>query len=117
MCVLQGAPDGSVAHRPPCNAKAAKAVPALPDPCTQPQPHAAPARRAAAGIGVDPPPCQCHVNATSIREGMKSMAGKARTRPSFKKNTRRYKAMVAPAKVLEGQRNLTKKRRYANRHG
>jgi hypothetical protein len=48
---------------------------------------------------------------------MKSMAGKARTRPSFKKNTRRYKAVVAPAKVLEGQRNLTKKRRYASRHG
>jgi hypothetical protein len=48
---------------------------------------------------------------------MKSMAGKARTRPSFKKNTRRYKAVVAPAKVLEGQKTLTKKRRYANRHG
>lgn len=45
------------------------------------------------------------------------MTGKARTRPSFKKHTRRYKEMVAPAKVLEGQRNLTKKRRYANRHG
>ena len=45
------------------------------------------------------------------------MAGKARTRPSFKKRSRRYKEVVAPAKVLEGQRNLTKKRRYANRHG
>jgi hypothetical protein len=45
------------------------------------------------------------------------MAGKARVRPSFKKNTRRYKEVVAPAKTLEGQRRLTKKRRYANRHG
>lgn len=45
------------------------------------------------------------------------MAGKSRVRPSFKKHTRRYKEITAPAKVLEGQRNLTKKRRYANRHG
>jgi hypothetical protein len=45
------------------------------------------------------------------------MAGKARMRPSFKKNTRRYKAVIAPAKTLEGQKNLAKKRRYANRHG
>jgi hypothetical protein len=52
----------------------------------------------------------------SYKEGMKPIAGKARTRPSFKKNTRRYKEVVAPAKVLEGQRNLTKKRRYASRH-
>jgi hypothetical protein len=45
------------------------------------------------------------------------MAGISRVRPSFKKHTRRYKEVTAPAKVLEGQRNLTKKRRYANRHG
>lgn len=45
------------------------------------------------------------------------MAGKSRVRPSFKKHTRRYKEVTAPAKVHEGQRNLTKKRRYANRHG
>lgn len=45
------------------------------------------------------------------------MAGKARMRPSFKKHTRRYKEVTAPAKTLEGQKNLTKKRRYANRHG
>jgi hypothetical protein len=45
------------------------------------------------------------------------MAGKSRTRPSFKKNTRRYREVVAPAKMLEGQKKLTKKRRYANRHG
>jgi hypothetical protein len=45
------------------------------------------------------------------------MAGKARIRPSFKKHTRRYKEMVAPTKTLEGQKNLTKKLRYANRHG
>jgi hypothetical protein len=45
------------------------------------------------------------------------MAGKARMRPSFKKHTRRYKEVIAPAKMLEGQKNLTKKRRYANRHG
>ena len=37
--------------------------------------------------------------------------------PSFKKHTRRYKEVIAPAKVLEGLKNLTKKRRYANRHG
>jgi hypothetical protein len=45
------------------------------------------------------------------------VAGKARMRPSLKKHTRRYKEVIAPAKTLEGQRNLTKKRRYANRHG
>jgi hypothetical protein len=45
------------------------------------------------------------------------MAGKARKRPSFKKHTRRYREVSAPTKVLEGQKNLTKKRRYANRHG
>ena len=45
------------------------------------------------------------------------MAGKSRARPSFKKHTRRYRGVIAPAKALEGQRNLTKKRRYANRHG
>ena len=45
------------------------------------------------------------------------MSGKSRMRPSFKKHTRRYKEVVAPAKVLEGQKKLTKKRRYANRHG
>jgi hypothetical protein len=38
-------------------------------------------------------------------------------RPSFKKHTRSHWGMIAPAKVLEGQKNLTKKRRYANRHG
>jgi hypothetical protein len=45
------------------------------------------------------------------------MAGKARTRPSFKKHTRRYREAIAPSKTLEGQRNLAKKRRYAKRHG
>ncbi len=45
------------------------------------------------------------------------MAGKSRMRPSFKKNTRRYREVVAPAKTLEGLKKLTKKRRYANRHG
>lgn len=45
------------------------------------------------------------------------MAGKLRARPSFKKHPRRYKEVIAPAKVLEGQRNLTKKRPYASRHG
>ena len=45
------------------------------------------------------------------------MAGKARMRLSFKKHTRRYKEVIAPAKVLEGLKNFTKKRRYANRHG
>jgi hypothetical protein len=50
-------------------------------------------------------------------KGKTLMAGKSRVRPSFKKHTRRYKEVVAPAKTLEGQRRLTKKRRYANRHG
>jgi hypothetical protein len=50
-------------------------------------------------------------------ERSKLMAGKSRVRPSFKKNTRRYKEVIAPAKVLEGQKKLAKKRRYANRHG
>jgi hypothetical protein len=54
---------------------------------------------------------------TSQTERNKLMAGKSRARPSFKKRTRRYKEVIAPAKVLEGQKNLTKKRRYANRHG
>ena len=45
------------------------------------------------------------------------MAGKSRMRLSLKKNNRRYKEAIAPAKVLEGQKNLTKRRRYANRHG
>ncbi|SCZ06742.1 hypothetical protein [Microvirga guangxiensis] len=45
------------------------------------------------------------------------MAGKSRMRPSFKKHTRRYRELIAPTKVLEGQKRLTKKRRYANRHG
>jgi hypothetical protein len=45
------------------------------------------------------------------------MAGKARMRPSFKKHTRRHKEVIAPAKVLEGLKNLTKKRRYTNRQG
>ena len=40
------------------------------------------------------------------------MAGKARVRPSFKKHTRRYKEVIVPAKTLEGQRRLTKKRRH-----
>ena len=47
----------------------------------------------------------------------KPIAGKSRMRPSFKKNTRRYREVIAPAKTLEGQKKLTKKRRYANRHG
>jgi len=45
------------------------------------------------------------------------VAGKSRMRPSFKKHTRRYKEVIAPAKVIEGLKNLTKKRRYASRHG
>jgi hypothetical protein len=45
------------------------------------------------------------------------MAGKSRARPSFKKHTRRYKGVIPPVKVLEGMKNLTKKRRYASRHG
>jgi len=45
------------------------------------------------------------------------MAGKSRARPSFKKHTRRYREVIALAKTLEGQKNLAKKRRYANRHG
>jgi hypothetical protein len=45
------------------------------------------------------------------------MAGKARMRPSFKKHIRRYSEVVALAKVREGQKDLAKKRRYANRHG
>lgn len=45
------------------------------------------------------------------------MAGKARSRPTWKKNTVRYKQQIAPAKTLEGQKDLAKKKRYANRHG
>jgi hypothetical protein len=45
------------------------------------------------------------------------MAGKARTRPSWKRNTARYQEQVAPAKTREGQENLQKKNRYANRGG
>jgi hypothetical protein len=36
------------------------------------------------------------------------MAGKARMRPSFKKRTYRCKEVIAPAKTLEGQKNLAK---------
>jgi hypothetical protein len=45
------------------------------------------------------------------------MAHKARSRPSWTKNTVRYKQVVAPAKTRQGQRDLAKKNRYANRHG
>ncbi|HEX2134429.1 MAG TPA: hypothetical protein VHG30_00770 [Microvirga sp.] len=45
------------------------------------------------------------------------MAAKARARPSWKRNTVRWKLEVAPAKTREGQKNLQKKRRYANRGG
>ena len=45
------------------------------------------------------------------------MAGKARSRPTWKKKTLRYKQQIAPAKTLEGQKDLAKKNRYANRHG
>jgi hypothetical protein len=45
------------------------------------------------------------------------VASKARTRPSWKRNTVRYKQQIAPAKTREGQENLQKKKRYANRHG
>jgi hypothetical protein len=45
------------------------------------------------------------------------MASKARARPSWKRHTARWKQVIAPAKTLEGQKTLTKKRRYANRHG
>jgi hypothetical protein len=44
------------------------------------------------------------------------MAGRSRMRPSFKKHTRRYKEIIAPARTLEGQKNFAKKRRYTNRH-
>lgn len=44
------------------------------------------------------------------------MADTTRIRPSFKKHTIRWK-VGAPAKTLEGPKNLTRKRRYANRHG
>jgi hypothetical protein len=50
-------------------------------------------------------------------EREKAMAGKARMRLSWKKHTVRWKQVVAPAKTLEGQKDLAKKRRYANRHG
>jgi hypothetical protein len=53
----------------------------------------------------------------SGHKGSKLMAGKSRMEPLFKKHTRRYREVTAPAKVLDGQRNLTEKRRYANRHG
>ena len=36
---------------------------------------------------------------------------------SPEERTRRYMEVIAPAKVREGQKNLAKKRRYANRHG
>ena len=45
------------------------------------------------------------------------MARKARSRPSWKRNTVRYREEIAPAKTRAGQENLQKKRRYANRHG
>ena len=47
----------------------------------------------------------------------KFMDSKPRTRPSWKKNTVRYKQQIAPAKTREGQENLQKKKRYASRHG
>jgi hypothetical protein len=50
-------------------------------------------------------------------KGTKLVAGKSRMRPSFKKHTKRYREVIAPAKTLEGLKNLTKKQRYANRHG
>ena len=45
------------------------------------------------------------------------MAGKARMRPSWKKRTVGWKQEIAQEKTLDGQKNLAKKRRYANRHG
>lgn len=45
------------------------------------------------------------------------MAMKARARPSWKRNTVRYRQEIAPAKTREGQQNLQKKRRYAKRGG
>jgi hypothetical protein len=45
------------------------------------------------------------------------MAAKARMRPSWKKHTVRWRQLLAPAKTRAGLKNLTKKRRYANRHG
>jgi hypothetical protein len=53
---------------------------------------------------------------TSQIERNKLMAGKARRKSSFKKHACRYKEVIAPAKTLEGQKNLTKKRRYTSRH-
>ena len=45
------------------------------------------------------------------------MACKARARPSWKKNTAHWKKVVALKLTREGQENLAKKQRYANRHG
>ena len=45
------------------------------------------------------------------------MSHKARKRPSWKKNTVRYKQIVGPQKTREGQENRQKKDRYANRSG
>jgi hypothetical protein len=49
--------------------------------------------------------------------GETPMASKARVRPSWKRNTSRWKKFTAIAKTQEGQENLAKKKRYANRHG
>jgi hypothetical protein len=49
--------------------------------------------------------------------GEPPMASKARVRPSWKRNTSRWKKVTAIAKTQEGQENLAKKKRYANRHG
>ncbi len=45
------------------------------------------------------------------------MACKARARPCWKRNTAGWKKVIAPAKTGEGQEHLTKRRRYAKRHG
>ncbi len=38
------------------------------------------------------------------------MARNVCVRPSFKKHTSRYKEVIAPAKTLRGQKNLTQER-------
>ena len=75
----------------------------------EPEPESGVLRPASACIGAGLTLC-------SLRR-RKPMAAKARSRPSWKKNTTRYKKVTALAQTLEGQKNLAKKKRYANRHG
>jgi hypothetical protein len=45
------------------------------------------------------------------------MARNACVRPSFKKHTSRYKEVIAPAKTLRWQKNLTQKRCHHSIYG